>query len=107
MNLKRTEFYSTEQFHEHKAILKLPGVRCYNLVEQGNAVLVFYKQGLADNEFMVMYYSTGGTALFFHHASFDNAKTLKELLSVPNRTYMNMNSIPDREPNIPEETFVE
>ena len=77
MKLNRQDFSSREQWIEHRLILKFPNIRCYNLIETGNSMFVFYKQGIADNAFIVEYLDEGGTNLFFHHASLNNIITLK------------------------------
>jgi hypothetical protein len=113
IRIKSDELYSLEQFREHKQIIKLPGVRCYDMTERGRAghgrsVLVWYKQGIADNSFMVEYDAEGTTRLFFEHASLDNVTTLKELLLLPAfHSNFKVFDLQEREENIPEDTFVD
>ena len=46
-------------------------------------MLVWYKQGIADNAFIVQYLGSGGTNLFFQHGTLEVPTTLRELLKLP------------------------
>jgi hypothetical protein len=75
------EFYSDEQWEEHKTILKIPGARAFNKVDvPGHCFYVQYAINLNDYKFMVEYHGEGGTSLWILKPSFDNVRTLLEFL---------------------------
>lgn len=84
MNLSQDDFPYREHWIEHKKFLKIEGARLYNIEEtRGFGFLAFYAIGISDHKFMVRYGPSGpgDIDLYYLNASFDNVKTLQELIS--------------------------
>lgn len=77
-----------EHYREHKNILKISETcRVYDFIGATGTILAFYRIGsgpVPDHQFMIRYGvgGPGDITLYYHHASFDNVKTLRELLSL-------------------------
>lgn len=82
MIVERDSFYSQEQWVEHRNITRM-GCRAVDKFETGSILWVRYSKGVGDHRFYIQYHGEGGTTILFEHASFDNVKTLRELLKVP------------------------
>jgi len=79
MTLKKEEFYSEEQWLEHKQLLKVLNARCHDCMENKGSLWVFY--AIAEHRFAIKYHPEGGTTLYYEYPSFNNVRTLKELIT--------------------------